>query len=31
MFLHKIDEPSLSKLVRDYEAGKLEQISKEAA
>jgi hypothetical protein len=24
--LHKIDEPSLSKLVRDHEGGKLEQV-----
>jgi hypothetical protein len=29
--LHKMDEPSLSKLVRDHEAGKLEQICQEAA
>jgi hypothetical protein len=29
--LHKMDEPSLSKLVRDHEAGKLEQICSEAA
>jgi hypothetical protein len=29
--LHKMDEPSLSKLVRDHEAGKLEQICKQAA
>jgi hypothetical protein len=28
--LHEMDEPSLSKLVRDHEAGKLEQICKEA-
>jgi len=29
--LHKMDEPSLSKLVRDHEAGKLERICKQAA
>jgi hypothetical protein len=29
--LHKMDEPSLSKLVRDHEAGKLEQICSQAA
>jgi hypothetical protein len=29
--LHKMDDPSLSKLVRDHEAGKLEQICSEAA
>jgi len=29
--LHRMDEPSLSKLVRDHEAGKLEQICNEAA
>jgi hypothetical protein len=29
--LHKMDEPSLRKLVRDHEAGKLEQICSEAA
>jgi hypothetical protein len=28
--LPKLDEPSLSKLVRDHEAGKLEQICKAA-
>ena len=27
--LHKMDEPSLSKLVRDHESGKLEQACKE--
>jgi hypothetical protein len=26
--LHKLDEPSLSKLIRDHEAGKLQQICK---
>jgi hypothetical protein len=29
--LHKMDEPSLSKLVHDHEAGKLEQICSQAA
>jgi len=29
--LHKMDEPSLSKLVRDHEAGKLERICEQAA
>jgi hypothetical protein len=29
--LHKLDEPSLSKLIRDHEAGKLEQICNKAA
>ena len=29
--LHRVDEPSLSKLVRDHEGGKLEQICREAA
>jgi hypothetical protein len=29
--LQKLDEPSLSKLVRDEEAGKLERICREAA
>jgi len=29
--LHKLDEPSLSKLVRDHEAGKLERICQQAA
>jgi hypothetical protein len=29
--LHKMDEPSLSKLVRDHECGKLEQIGSPAA
>jgi hypothetical protein len=29
--LHKMDEPSLSKLVHDHQAGKLEQICKQAA
>ncbi len=29
--LHKMDESSLSKLVRDHQAGKLEQICKQAA
>jgi hypothetical protein len=29
--LHKMDEPSLSKLVRDHESGKLERICQEAA
>jgi hypothetical protein len=28
--LHKMDEPSLGKLVRDHEAGKLERICSEA-
>ena len=27
--LHKVDEPSLSKLIRDHEAGKLEAICRE--
>ena len=29
--LHKVDEPSLSKLVRDHDDGKLERICSEAA
>jgi hypothetical protein len=29
--LHKVDEPSLSKLVRDMEAGKLEGICRDKA
>jgi hypothetical protein len=29
--LHKMDEPSLSKLVHDHEAGKLERICEQAA
>ena len=29
--LHKLDEPSLSKLVRDEEAGNLKRICREAA
>jgi len=29
--LHKLDEPSLSKLVRDHQDGKLERICSEAA
>jgi hypothetical protein len=29
--LHKVDEPSLGKLVRDHEDGKLERICSEAA
>jgi hypothetical protein len=29
--LHKMDEPSLSKLVLDHEAGKLERICEQAA
>jgi len=29
--LHKVDEPSLSKLVRDHQDGKLEWICSEAA
>jgi hypothetical protein len=29
--LHKIDEPSLSKLLHDHERGKLDQICRHAA
>jgi hypothetical protein len=29
--LARVDEPSLSKLIRDHEAGKLKQICREAA
>jgi len=29
--LHKLDEPSLTKLVRDHEAGQLEWICREGA
>ena len=29
--LHKVDEPSLSQLIRDHEAGKLDQICRDKA
>jgi hypothetical protein len=29
--LHKMDEPSLSKLLRDHEGGKLDEICRQAA
>jgi hypothetical protein len=29
--LHRLDEPSLSKLIRDHQGGKLESICREAA